>query len=303
MNLHPYYSILNRKYINLIFILGFIVLLSILALKFKTEHEIRLIGKIIDQNKVPIKDVEVFYKAGDFIGKRINSKHAGKWDTTHVGKTKTNEKGIFLIDKQGTYIWDLSFKKPGYYFEEISTKKYLFDLNQATNVGIIYGWLRKDAEVINYSFKEQKIVLDKIGHTYTLKFKDKIQIIEDRSAGDLCIIIDVYTNKKELDRGQFKNWSIFISPIKGGIIECDNIFYSHAPQSGYNKYWEKVNIYAQKNYHKNMINKAFFIKARDGELYGKITVSIYPFSYEGPTILLTYIINNYGNRNLLYINK
>jgi hypothetical protein len=148
--------------------------------------------------------------------------------------------------------------------------------------------------------KEQLIIGSHVfgidsGNVYTL---DLIQgkKFAGETAGDLRVTITRPTDAKP---GNKYAWSVLIEAVNGGLVEApsDDEFMYLAPASGYEPKFE-VELNPNDADWKKEINKWFFVRSRDSQVYGRIQVTVYPIYNVHSAVELNYAINPNGSRNL-----
>jgi len=101
------------------------------------------------------------------------------------------------------------------------------------------------------------------------------------------------TNSNSLD------WSMKLKVIDGGLIESTDKFMNEAPLGGY-----MSNLsYEYKKDNKDFsddIRKKFYLKARNGQVYGRLECRIHPYYNDIVAVDIKYWINTNGSRNLQY---
>lgn len=133
------------------------------------------------------------------------------------------------------------------------------------------------------------------GKIYTL---DLIQgkKFEGQANGDLRVSITrpIVINSK--DRYP---WSYSIEVISGGLVEAspDDEFMYLAPEAGYEPKLARVFDPADSDWNME-INKQFFIRTRDGRVYGRVQVSVYADYNVHSAIEVNYALNPNASRNL-----
>jgi hypothetical protein len=134
------------------------------------------------------------------------------------------------------------------------------------------------------------IDLDK---TYTL---DLIQgkKLAGETVGDLRVLITRPSDAKPREKYQ---WSFSIEAVGGGLLESDDEFMYLAPESGYEPKID-MQLDPDNSNWKGEILKQFFIRTRDGQVYGRVQVQIYSVYNVHSAIEVNYAINPNGSRNL-----
>jgi hypothetical protein len=244
-------------------------------------------GQVLDQNGQPISDVLITIQVrhwhynppadldSDFAKHDLTTDTDGKFEITGVNGDVLELEGM---TKEG---YRLSPKTP----HSLGTsggsleKPVIFKMwKESANEPLISG---------NHVFG-----ID-LGKSYTL---DLIQgeKFAGETFGDLRVLI---TRLSEVKPREKYSWSFSIEAIDGGLLESDDEFMYLAPESGYEPKIERQFDPADSDWQRE-VSQQFFIRTRNGQVYGRVQATIYSDYNIHSAIELNYAINPNGSRNL-----
>lgn len=133
------------------------------------------------------------------------------------------------------------------------------------------------------------------GKAYTLNLITGKKIV-GQAEGDLLVSI---TRPSEAKPRENFPWSFSIKAIGGGLVQADpdDDFMYYAPQSGYQPTIE-WHFGSGDAAWAGTAKGRFFIRSRDGQVYGRAQVEIYPIYNVHSAIEIDYAVNPNGSRNL-----
>jgi hypothetical protein len=120
------------------------------------------------------------------------------------------------------------------------------------------------------------------------------QKIAGEANGDLRVSI---TRPSEINSKDRYPWSYSIQAVNGGLIESEDEFMYFAPESGYEPTFIRQYEPADADWNFD-IPKQFFIRTRNGQVYGRAQVVIHSVYNVHSAIEISYAINPAGSRNL-----
>lgn len=259
---------------------------------------IEFYGKIIDQNSNPV------------VGVKINVTVRQQYAVSAIERTSiskeipmeaTSERdGRFVIrGEKGDSLHIDSIQKEGYLLSPKTENIYPYVSSiepfhpNSLNPVIIKMW--KELPVKEQLITGNHVFGIDIGKTYTL---DLIQgkKFAGEAVGDLQVAITRPTDAKPGDKYP---WSVSIEAINGGLVQAppDDEFMYLAPESGYESKFE-VELNPDDADWKKEINKRFFVCSRNGQVYGRIQVTVYAIYNVHSAIEVNYALNPNGSRNL-----
>jgi hypothetical protein len=240
-------------------------------------------GKVVDQSGNPLAEVKVVGNVDLAFG------------DSKAYKTTTDAQGLFhFLGLRGQGL-GVELEKNGYYFDYMSPSadrpnSYLPDPN---NPLIFTMWKMRGAEPMVHDKKFYGINPD--GRVFTIDLLNKQKIEGTNAVGDLWVQIQ---RPAKIKRGEKFDWSLVITAIGGGVIEVTNTGYLYeAPESGYQQTYE-VHMTAADPSWQEQISRTFYIKSRDGKVYGHFHVNIIPNYNDTSVFDMESYVNPAGSRNL-----
>ena len=240
-------------------------------------------GKVTDQNGQPVAGVDV-----TGISERLN-------DQDIRYKTQTDTNGLFQFTGLHGYRLDAQVTKSGY--EIIYQGGRIKPQGPSTpdNRVIFMMWKRHGAEPMIHDSKFYGINPD--GRIYTLDLVERKKTEGTNAVGDLWVQIQRPTTIKP---GEKFGWSLVMTAIGGGVIEVTNAVYLYeAPESGYQQTYE-LHMNATAPNWQEQSEKTFYIKSRDGKVFGHFHVNIIPNYNDTSVFDMESYVNPGGSRNLEY---
>jgi hypothetical protein len=247
-------------------------------------------GKVIDQYGQPVGGADVTVHINLTMG------NGG----TH--RTQTDANGFFQFTEIRGESLSITPSKTGYQIDEAHLGlKGLNGPETGPNKREIYTmWKLRGAEpMIHGEITSRKIIPD--GRPFTIDFV-KSEITEGANgAGDIFVQIQ---RPAEIKPRQKYDWSFTMTAIGGGFIEVSNDDYlNEAPESGYQP------EYVMARYATNVLNystwqlyrtdRTFFVKSRDGQVYGHFHIKELEPDYRDMAALqIEFYVNPARSRNL-----
>jgi hypothetical protein len=206
----------------------------------------------------------------------------------------SDENGQFsIVDKKINSLAILKIAKSG--FEIQANKTYVLSqggykliqsFSDPEKPVIFHAWKKTEAESLVHDILEVGYRPD--GKFYRVRLKG----VEEQLK--ISFIVDPKgTNSNSLD------WSMKLKVIDGGLIESTDKFMNEAPLGGY-----MSNLsYEYKKDNKDFsddIRKKFYLKARNGQVYGRLECRIHPYYNDIVAVDIKYWLNPNGSRNLQY---
>jgi hypothetical protein len=253
-------------------------------------------GKVIDQYGQPVADVDVAGNVALLQG----------WDSDEKYKhykTKTDTNGLFQFTGLRGASISADVTKEGY---EIDYRiGYTVPAGKKTSPddrAILTMWKLKGPEPMIHRQKFYGITPD--WRIFTIDLVKHKKIEGTNAIGDLLVQIQRPAQIGPQDRF---DWAFAMTAIDGGFIEITNDGYlNEAPESGYqpqykfnmsaseeNANWKK---YAYSRY--VGVEKTFYFKSRNGQVYGHFHIKISPNYNDTSALDIEYYINPSGSRNL-----
>jgi hypothetical protein len=254
-------------------------------------------GRVVDQHGDPVAGAKVtaewayfpFIPNGDF---------GPNYKTLHF---ITDSDGRFFIQKDdGMSIAIDAIEKKGY---QIKSKKfYMFSdggykmlqsFSDPEKPVIFHAWKKTEAEPLVYN--KERINFDPSGKVYAVDLFHWVRGIKGK-------VRDIKMScKRPIDAqiGKSFDWEVAIEGIGGGIIETTDLFMNEAPKSGYEPEWKLVMDKADSNW-RSEVSKKFYLKSRNGDVYGRMELTIIPLYNKNCRVNAEWWLNPNGSRNLQY---
>lgn len=125
------------------------------------------------------------------------------------------------------------------------------------------------------------------------------KFVDSNESGDLSVSIK---RPARIQVGEKYDWSFHVNAIGGGLIENDNAASSMylAPSDGYTNIYEGNLSGSMRGWTDGIGNRRFYLKGRNGKLYGKIEIEVYAaYGNSGEArIWINYAVNPSGSRVL-----
>ena len=265
---------------------------EILAMTSRTP--IAFYGKVIDQRGSPIAGAKVT---------------AGVQAVTHFMEnrqeqysTVTNSDGRFQFT--GLHGQDLGIyvSKEGYEFRS-TLKRYEYSIHtpesqrhhpDPSSPEVFTMWKAKGAEpLVHVEFNRVGVPVDGSPTSFDLLTGKKVP-----SGGDL--ILKVERQPLHIHGEEPFDWKATIEVPDGGIVEQHDAYPNEAPGDGYEGQYT-IEMPANSKEWKSSVTRNFYVKARSGKLYARVSLKIIA-DYEPPPTKVTMevYVNPAGSRNLEY---
>ncbi len=266
--------------------------------------EITLYGRVIDQYGQPVTHAEILYTGtGAYLAKgsgtgRVYTDDDGNFKIETVGASldllAVSEKSIVTITAPMPGIASFLSRDDPY-------KKHLnwTDYSKKENIYTVQAWRLGEYEGAIKGLISGHYNSD--GRDYTLSLNPSHHY-EQKKEGIKDGHIYISCSRSHIDRKkEYSDWSVKITPINGGILETDDIYTTLAPETGYQPSLDINMRKGEPGYKFQLKNKDYYFMSNNGEQYGSLRLSIYPFFFWEKEVCLidvNYKINPTGSRNL-----
>jgi len=255
------------------------------AISLENAKPINVYGKVIDQYGQPVVGANV--KGGTLL---------------YVSIDKSGGQEIFTItDDQGRFSFTglhgarfgFDLEKSGY---EYDPRKYLdwWDSYKpdANNPAIFTMWKLKGAEPMVHIEAHCGLAGDGTVTGFDLLTGKKAS-----DSGD--VVIGFVRNPVNIDRSKPFDWTLTLQISGGGLIPIESVYANEAPAEGYQSSVIVNMTASEKNWSPSFV-QSYYFKARNGQIYGKITVNLMANYQPPPTRFEIEIFTNPkpGSRNL-----
>ncbi len=251
-------------------------------------------GKVIDQHGDPVVGATVkvdigyypFIPNGNFYPshktKRLTTNADGRFSI--VGE-EGESVSIDLVEKSGYEIHYWFPPLTSFIFSRVGIEG-LKKVGNPDKPVIFHAWKKAEAEPLIHDILEVGYRPD--GKFYQVPLKGVKEQLK------ISFTVDPKgTNSNSLD------WSMKLKVIDGGLIESTDEFMNEAPLDGYISNLSYEYKKGEKDFSDD-IRKKFYLKARNGEVYGRLECRIHPYYNDIVAVDIKYWLNPNGSRNLQY---
>lgn len=241
-------------------------------------------GKVVDQYGKPVADAEVTANIELVRG-------AGGTQSTRTGAN-----GLFQFTGLRGESLGITPQKNGFQIEGhgLGRKGQNGPETGPDNRAIFIMWKLKGPEPMIHDSKFYKVNSD--GSESTIDFLNRKMISGTNAPGDLLVWVQRPAQIKPHENFE---WSFGMTAIGGGFIEVTNDDYlNEAPTSGYEPQYTFNMTPANPKWRGWNGQETFYLKSRDGKVYGHFQIKINPVYRDGASLEIESYINPSGSRNL-----
>ncbi len=257
-----------------------------IASEAENKKALDFFGKVVDQYANPVEAVKV--KAG--VGLILDFDHSG-------GKeyyTETDAAGKFsFVGIHGAGV-GFTLTKEGYFYNQRlpSTSRPNTYVPDSSNPVIFPIWKLKGAEPIVHIEAHCGLAGDGTVTGFDL-------LTGKKTSGGGDVMIGFVRNPVNIDRSKPFEWTLTLQISGGGLIPIESAYANEAPAEGYQSSIIASMAASEKNWSPSFV-QSYFFKARNGQIYGKITVNLMANYQPPPTRFEIEIFTNPkpGSRNL-----
>ena len=266
------------------------------GLSLLNHQPIEFYGKAIDQNDEPLADATVMGHV------QIND---GYRQTLEKYETTTDSNGMFEFRGFSGRDLGIAVSKPGYQRESEHTANSYFKYSlmfrekvhhpDPSNPVIFKMWKLAGAEgMVKGGGGGHLLPCDGTPIYFDLLTSKKVD-----GGGDLKITLDRHPTQG-VSRQKGYDWKSKVEVVDGGLLEVNDVFPYLAPETGYQTFFE-TNMAAGVPDWKESLEKTFYVKLRNGKMYGRMSIRVRTFSDPPPTqVYFESWLNPTGSRNLEY---
>jgi hypothetical protein len=247
-----------------------------------------LYGRVIDHYGQPVPEAEVDGNLAWIQGVDVGEK-------TKTYRTTTDSKGDFQFT--GVFGWQLGVvpHKLGYELELRSNyramKKPPEGKTSATSRAIFTMWKLKGPEAMVHTKIHAYIPCDGTSVVFDLLTGKKAN-----AEGD--VMVKLLRNPVNIVRGKPFDWSVALEIANGGMTEIADMYPYEAPATGYESS-VTINMPVEMKNWDATHTRSYYVKARNGQVYGRITVNIQADFQPPPTLFdVDIYVNPSSSRNL-----
>lgn len=227
----------------------------------ESNASFQFLGKVIDQNKNPIADVDIRYRV---------SQPKKPWDSnTIVDSVKSKNDGFFNIQNNGSGFSFISFEKEGYRMAQGQELGFSYtagtEQRKRVNDQVRTYTLIKKAELPSLIHHNTRLIIEWNGIPVSYNFRTG-------KLGETGEILITAKRGAVVD-GKF-DWSFTIEPIDGGVLESNREESFLAPPDGYDPLWERGMKANEPNWSHGSSDEVFlFFKLPDGN-YSRVKMYV-----------------------------
>lgn len=255
---------------------------------FEWKMPISFFGRVIDENGNPVSSAKIQFTWTDISPKGTSS-----------AQSLSDEQGLFaLTGKTGKFL-EVRVSKEGYY--TYSENRFAFEYaaffdnnyHQADAKAPIVFRLRKKGEVPEELTARRTLMgIKPTGEPHYIDLQTTRKTAAGQ--GDLAISI---TRTAPADVKQY-DWSASIQGVNGAeLLESTDEFMFEAPEAGYQPAYSYKFAESDPAW-KNQMSRKYFVRARDGKLYGRLEISFIPKYRDTGAADIKFFVNPTGSKNL-----
>jgi hypothetical protein len=241
-------------------------------------------GKVVDQYGQPVVGADVNVEVNLEMGRGSPQ------------KTQTDAVGLFQFTRLRGRSLSITPEKKGFQIQGhgLGLKGLNGPETSPNNRAVYTMWKLKGPEPMIHDQKRYNFKPD--DRIYTIDLLSKKMAEGTNDVGDLLVQIQRPPQIKP--REDFE-WSFTMTAIGGGVIEVTNDDYlNEAPASGYQPQYKLNLTPANPRWRGWNGEETFYLKSRDGKVYGHFHIRINPFSRDGSSLEIESYVNPAGSRNL-----
>lgn len=274
----------------------------LLAQGFGSDNiPIAFYGKVVDQDGQPLTGAVI--NMGLSVGELTPVPEAPGALLLRVRSDKataeTGTNGLFsLVGFSGRGVEIKSIIKKGYKLSDKTRLSYITVASaqpfhsDPNNPVVFKMWKRekREALIVNKEF----FGVPPDGQSVTIDFVELRKTVGIRP-GDIIVRIK---RPPTIEPHTRFDWSCSIKAVDGGLIHTDDEFLYEAPSSGYKPEYDFVMAKTNSGWVSEVKNQQFYLKSRNGAVYGSLVVEVVPKYNKVSSFNVTYIINPAASRNL-----
>jgi hypothetical protein len=242
-------------------------------------------GKIIDQHGQPVAGADVALNINLDFGRGGSQ------------KTQTDADGLFQFTGIRGRSLNIVPEKKGFQIEGhgLGLKGLNGPETSLSNRAVYTMWKLKGPESMIHDQKRYNFKPD--DRIYTIDLLSKKIVEGTNDIGDLYV---QFQRPPQIKPREDFEWSFTMTAIGGGLIEVtnDDYFLNEAPANGYQPQYKFNMTPANPKWHGWNGEETFYLKSRDGKVYGHFHIRINPVSHDGSSLEIESYVNPAGSRNL-----
>jgi hypothetical protein len=269
--------------------------------KWARKHNgpVAFYAKVVDQDSKPVAGVTLngtlnIFDEGMFVSDKdrvhntklqILSDNGGCFD---LKRDRGYTLRVESVEKEG-YVWQAPLGLGSFDFAPMNRPKQPPDYKNPNRRFVFYIWKKRATEPVIRQGVRVRISSEREEHPINLLTG---QLVERDAKPDLIIRTPHVADPSQASRGARE--FIFEVPT-GGILETEDVYPYAAPTEGYHAKWQWLFQPADTRPSAEGWKRNFYIKARDGRLYGSLSVV---FAFGEPAFVIEVLANPAGSPNL-----
>jgi hypothetical protein len=258
-------------------------------------------GKVIDQYGQPVAGVDAKGEIICAFECKPEERKMFHLPTNDFYKAQTDNEGLFQFTGLRGWKFDVTIGKEGYQMggRGEGWQGPHGSKTSPNDRAILTVWKLKGPEPMIHRQKFYGITPD--WRTFTIDLENHKKIEGTNVDGDLLVQIQRPPQIKPKEKF---DWSFVMTAINGGFIEVTNSGYlNEAPESGYEQQYKINMLSSDPKWQGWQIEKTFYLKSRNGQVYGHFHLEIIPNYNDMSGLNIEYYINPSGSRNLEWNGK
>jgi len=255
---------------------------------FEWKMPISFFGKVVDERGDPVSGAKIQFTWTDISPAGTSSMQAA-----------SDEQGLFdLTGKTGKFL-EVRVSKEGYY--AYSENRFAFEYAaffdesyyQPNSKNPVVFRLRKKGDIPQELNGRRTLMgIKPTGEPHHID----LQTTRKTGSGQGDIAISI-TRTAPADVKQY-DWSASIEGVNGaGLLESTDEFMFEAPETGYQPGYSYKFAESDPAW-KNQTSRKYFVRAREGNIYGRLEISFIPKYRESGAVDIKFFVNPTGSRNL-----
>ena len=264
---------------------------EVLALTSQTP--ITFYGKVVDQHGNPVVGAQVRGNA-EMVKRWMSQEWDTHFTTTDIGGRFrfTGLHGQSLVVSPAKEGYEYKSNHVAYEYAMVSEK----DLHHPDpSAPVVFTmWKQQGPEpLVHFDYARAALPVNGTPISFDLLTGKKLP-----AGGDLVLTLE--RQPEHIQRGQRFDWKAILEVPSGGVAEVGDAYPNEAPADGYDAQFV-IDMPANSKDWQSSVTRNFYVKARGGKLYARITLRI-TADYEPPPtgVTMEAFVNPSGSRNLEY---
>ncbi len=257
---------------------------------FEWKMPIRFFGKVIDEKGSPVAGATASFLWTDMSSEGTSSLQATTDDSGRFSLENAKGKRLQVRVTKNDYYTSAN---NSYSFEYAAFFEENYHLPDPDNPVVF--WLRKKGDVPQeLTVRRTLMGIKPTGEAHYIDLTTTRKPGDGR--GDIAISI---TRTAAADVKQY-DWSASIEGVNGAeLLESTDEFMFEAPEAGYKRSYSYQFASSDPSW-KNQTRRKYFMRARNGKIYGRLEISFIPKYRDSGAIDIKFFVNPTSSRNLEY---